>query len=53
MTLSLVLGIVSLALWIVLAFVMAIPAGWPHLFYAAAVMLIARRILVGAPRFLA
>jgi hypothetical protein len=51
MTLSLVLGIVSLAAWIVLAFVAAIPAGWPHLLYAAAVMLIARRILVGAPRF--
>jgi hypothetical protein len=52
MTLSLVLGIVSLALWIVLGFVAAIPAGWPHLFYAAAIILIARRVLIGAPQFL-
>lgn len=53
MTLSLVLAIVSFALWIVLAFVTPVAAGWVHLFYAAAVVLISRRILVGAPKFLA
>jgi len=52
MTLSLVLAIASLVVWIVLGFVVAIPAGWPHLFYAAAVILIARRVIVGAPKFL-
>jgi hypothetical protein len=52
MTLSLVLAFVSLVLWIILGFVTPVAAGWVHLFYAAAVMLIARRILVGAPKFL-
>jgi hypothetical protein len=53
MNLSALLAIVSLALWIVFAFVLATPAGWPNLFYAAAVILIARRIMIGAPKFLA
>jgi len=52
MTLSLLLALVSLVLWIVLGFVTPVAAGWVHLFYAAAVVLIARRIVVGAPRFL-
>ena len=52
MTLSLVLALLSFALWIVLGFVTPVAAGWVHLFYAAAVILIARRVLVGAPRFL-
>jgi hypothetical protein len=51
MTLSGLLAVVSFILWIVLGFVTPIAAGWVHLFYAAAVILIARRILVGAPRF--
>jgi hypothetical protein len=51
MTLSVLLAVVSFILWIVLAFVTPIAAGWVPLFYAAAVILIARRILVGAPRF--
>jgi hypothetical protein len=53
MTLSLVLAIVSFVLWIVLGFVTPVAAGWVHLFYAAGVILIARRLLVGAPKFLA
>ena len=28
-----------------------IPSGWVHLLYAGAVVLLARRVLVGAPRF--
>ena len=52
MNLSVALALVSLVLWIVLGFVTPIAAGWVHLFYAAGVLLIARRILVGAPKFL-
>jgi hypothetical protein len=52
MNLSVALALVSLVLWIALAFVTPIAAGWVHLFYAAAVLLIARRILIGAPKFL-
>ena len=44
-------AIALLLLWIVLAFVLAVPAGWVHLCYAGATILIARRILVGAPSF--
>jgi len=43
---------VSLVLWIVLGFVTPVAAGWVHLFYAAAVVLISRRIILGAPKFL-
>ncbi len=35
--LAFLLSIIALAAWIVLAFVVAIPAGWPHLFLVAAV----------------
>ena len=51
MNLTIVFGIVSLVVWVVLAFVVAVPAGWVHLFYAAAVVLFARRVMVGAPKF--
>jgi len=51
MNLSLIFGIVSLVVWVLLAFVVAVPAGWVHLFYAAAVVLFARRVMVGAPKF--
>lgn len=51
MNLTLLGAVVMLAVWIVLAFVAAIPSGWVHLFYAAATVLLARRILVGAPSF--
>jgi len=49
--LTVVFGIVSLVVWVVLAFVVAVPAGWVHLFYAAAAVLFARRVIAGAPRF--
>ncbi len=51
MNLTVVFGIVSLVVWIVLAFVVAVPAGWVHLFYAGAVVLFARRVIAGAPQF--
>ena len=52
MNLTLVLAITSLVLWIILGFVTPVAAGWVHLFYAASVMLVARRIMVGSARFL-
>ncbi len=51
MNLTLLLALALLVAWIVLAFVVAIPTGWVHLCYAAAAMLVVRRVLVGAPRF--
>ena len=51
MNLTVVFGIASLVVWIILAFVLAVPAGFVHLFYAAAVVLFVRRVLVGAPTF--
>ena len=44
-------AIVLLALWIVLAFVLAVPSGWVHVCYAGSTILVARRIVVGAPSF--
>ena len=52
MNLTLVLAITSLALWIILGFVTPVAAGWVHLFYAASIMLVARRIMVGSAKFL-
>lgn len=52
MNLSVVLAMVSFLLWILLGFVTPVAAGWVHLFYAAGIILIARRILVGRPQFL-
>lgn len=37
--------------WALLLFVAQVPSGWIHLLYAGAVILCARRVLVGAPRF--
>ena len=51
MNVSLIAAIVSFALWIILGFVTPVAAGWVHLFYAAGVVLIARRIAVGAAKF--
>jgi len=52
MNLTLLAAVVMLALWIVFGFAMSIPSAWPHVCYAAAVTLLARRVLRGAPRFL-
>jgi len=51
MNLSLLAAVVMLALWIVLGFVVAVPSGWVHLLYAGGIMLLARRVVVGAPQF--
>jgi hypothetical protein len=37
--------------WILLLFVAHVPSGTIHLLYAGAMVLFARRILIGAPRF--
>jgi hypothetical protein len=40
-----------LLVWFLLVFGAQVPSGAVHLLYAGAVILLARRILVGAPRF--
>ena len=52
MNLTLLAGLVCLVLWLVLVFVAHLGNGSVQLFWAAAVVLIARRVLAGAPRFL-
>ncbi len=47
MNLSLVLGLLSLAAWAVLVFVVRVPHGWPHLFLALGVILLIRRVVTG------
>lgn len=37
--------------WLLLLFVVQVPSGSIHLLYAGAVILFARRALIGAPRF--
>jgi len=41
-----------LLVWLLLVSVIHVPSGAIHLLYAAAVILFARRALVGAPRFI-
>ena len=45
-------GVVMLIAWFLLLFVWQVPSGTIHLLYAGAIILIGRRLLVGAPRFL-
>ena len=51
MNLTLLAAIVLVVAWILLLFVAAVPSGAIHLLYAGAVILFARRVLIGAPRF--
>jgi hypothetical protein len=44
---SLVAGVAALLAWIVLIFVLHVPHGWPHLFLAAGVILLIRRVVTG------
>ncbi len=44
---SLVAALLALAAWVLLVFVLAVPAGWPHLFLAAGVILLIRRVVTG------
>jgi hypothetical protein len=48
----LLLATAMLVAWFLLLFVAQVPSGVIHLLYAAAIILIARRILTGAPKFL-
>jgi hypothetical protein len=51
LNLTLLGAVVMLLAWFVLVFVSHVPSGAVHLLYAASIILFARRILVGAPRF--
>ncbi len=52
MNLTLGAAVVLLAAWVALVFGAHWGSGPVHLLYAAAMVLLARRVLVGAPRFL-
>jgi hypothetical protein len=49
---TLLSAVAMVIVWIVLVFGLQTPSGWVHVPYVAAVLLFARRILIGAPRFL-
>lgn len=51
MNVTSITAIVLLIAWGLLVFVAQVPSGAVHLLYASGVVLCARRILVGAPRF--
>lgn len=52
MNITLIVAIASLTAWAVLLFVMHIGAGSVNLLYAIAAIAVARRIIVGNPKFL-
>jgi len=52
MNLSLLIAVVMVIAWVMLIIVAQVPTGWVHLCYVAAVLLFARRILVGEQKFL-
>jgi hypothetical protein len=52
MNVTLLTAVTLLLVWAVLVFAMHLGAGPVQLLYAVAVILFARRILVGAPKFL-
>ena len=47
LTASLVLGLLALALWLFLGFIVPVGAGWPHLLLALGLLLLIRRVVVG------
>ena len=51
MNVTFITAIVLLVAWVLLVFVAQVPTGTVHLLYAGAVVLFARRILIGAPSF--
>jgi hypothetical protein len=51
MNLTLLAAVAMLFAWILLVFIAQVPSGYVHLLYAGAVVLFARRVLVGAPSF--
>ena len=51
MNITLVAAVVLLAAWLALVFHGNTESGAVHILYAVGVVLLARRVLVGAPRF--
>ena len=51
MNVTSITAIILFIAWVLLVFVAQVPAGIVHVLYASAVVLVARRILVGAPSF--
>ena len=51
MNLTLLAAVAMLLAWVLLLALVPMSTGWAHLLYAGAVVLFARRVLVGAPRF--
>ena len=51
MNITLLAAVVMLLVWLLLVFVAQVPSGAIHLLYAGAMILFARRLLAGAPRF--
>jgi hypothetical protein len=52
MNLTLLAAVTMVLVWLTLVYIVQVPSGWIHLLYIGAVTLFARRILVGAPRFI-
>jgi len=52
MNVTLTVAVALLIVWIALAFVAQVPSGYVHILYAVGTTLLARRVLLGAPRFL-
>ena len=52
MNVTLITAAALFVAWVLLVFVAQVPTGYAHLLYAGAVILVARRVLVGAPTFL-
>ena len=52
LNLTLLGAVATLLAWFLLVFVSHVPSGTVHLLYAVAIILFARRILTGAPRFI-
>ncbi len=44
---TLLAAVAALVVWIVLAFVVRVPAGWVHGFLAVGVLLLVRRVVTG------
>jgi stage V sporulation protein SpoVS len=52
MNITLIVALASLVAWVVLLFVLHIGAGSVNLLYAIAAIAMARRIIVGNPKFM-
>ena len=52
MNVTLAVALVLLVAWIGLVFVAHVPSGYVHILYAVGMTLLARRVLLRAPKFL-